>query len=89
MVNMQSVMLPNFPRLKGEEAIMALNNFLEELGKRDKKLTKKQIKTLKKFAKGLISSIKAEQDIESPKEMGFASRLRASILRHSRKPDRN
>ena len=82
-------MLPNFPRLKGEEAITALNSFLEELGKRNKKLTKKQTKTLKKVAKGIISSIKAEQSKESPKEMGFASKHRASILRRSQESDRN
>ncbi len=83
---MQSIILPNFPRLKGEEAITALNNFIKELEeKRNKKLTKKQTKTLKKFAKGIISSIEAEQSRESPKKMGFASRLRASILGRSQK----
>jgi hypothetical protein len=82
-------MLPKFPRLKGEEAIAALNNFIEELEKRDKKLTKKQTKTLKKLAKGIISSIEAEQGRESPKKMGFASKLRASILRRSQKSGGN
>jgi hypothetical protein len=54
-------MLQPSPQLKGEEAIAAFNSFMKELGRRDKKLTKKQTKTLKKFVKGLISSIKAEQ----------------------------
>ena len=79
-------MLPNFPRLKGEEAITALNNFINELEeKRDKKLTKKQTNTLKKFAKGIISSINAEQGKDSAKKMGFASKLRAAILGRSQK----
>ena len=86
---MNSIMLPEFPQLKGEEAITALNTFLEGLENRDEKLTKKQTKTLKKFAKGLISSIRAEQKMESPKEMGFASRLRASLFRRSQNQDRN
>jgi phosphatidylinositol kinase/protein kinase (PI-3 family) len=60
-IKMQSIMLPSFPQLKGEEAIAAVNSFIRELGKRDKKLTKKQAKTLNQFAKGIISSIKGEQ----------------------------
>ena len=55
-------MLQPSPQLKGEEAIAALNRFMKELGRRDKKLIKKQTKTLKKFAKGLISSSKAGQN---------------------------
>ena len=81
-------MLPKFPRLKGEEAIVALNNFIKELETRDKKLTKKQTKTLKLLAKGIISSIKAEQSSEVPKEMAFASKLRASIWGRSKKSGR-
>jgi hypothetical protein len=62
MKKMQSIMLPPFPQLKGEEAIAALNSFIRELGKEDSKLTKKQTKTLKELAKGIISSIKAQQN---------------------------
>jgi phosphatidylinositol kinase/protein kinase (PI-3 family) len=60
-IKMQTIMLPSFPQLKGEEAIAAVNSFIREIGKRDKKLTKKQVEALKQFAKGIISSIKAEQ----------------------------
>ena len=59
---MQSIMLQPSPQLKGEELIAALNGFMKELGRRDKKLTTKQTKTLKKFAKGPLFSIKAEQN---------------------------
>ncbi len=87
---MQTIILPKFPRLQGKEAIFALNNFIKELEeKRDKELTKKQTKTLKKFAKGIITSIEAEQNRESrKKETGFASRLKASIMRRSQKSGR-
>ena len=58
-------MLPEFPRLQGEEAIEALHNFIKELGEKDNKdLTKKQTKTLKKVAKGIITAIEAEMSGE-------------------------
>jgi hypothetical protein len=54
-------MLPEFPRLQGEEAIEALHNFIKELDEKDNKdLMKKQTKTLKKLAKGIITAIEAE-----------------------------
>ncbi len=87
---MQSITLPNFPRLQGKEAIEALNNFIQEVEeKRNKELTKKQTKVLKKFAKGLIASIEAEQNSESQKkEMGFFARLRESVKQRSQNTGR-
>ena len=64
-MNMKSSMLPEFPRLQGEEAIEAFHNFIKELGEKDNKdLTKKQTKTLKKVAKGIITAIEAEMSGE-------------------------
>lgn len=58
---MQSMMPPPFPQLKGEETIAVLNSFMKELGTRNEKFTKEQIKTLKKFHKGITIS-KAERN---------------------------
>lgn len=84
---MQSITTPKFPRLEGEEAIEALHNFIKNLEERDdKKLTKKQTKTLKKVAKGIITSIKAEQAGELQNERkGFFSRFRRSTARPNQK----
>ena len=72
---MKSSMLPDFPRLQGEETIEALHNLIKELDEKDNKyLTKKQIKTLKKLAKGIISSIEAEMSGEPRiKETGLVN----------------
>ena len=87
---MQSTTHPKFPRLKGEEAIMTLKNFIKELETEDKELTKKQTKTLKKLAKGIITSIEATKSEEPQiEEMGFASKIRNSILRHVQNSGRN
>jgi hypothetical protein len=76
-------MFPEFPRLQGEEAIEALHNLIKELdGRGNRELTKKQNNALKKAAKGIIVSIETEKKGEPQnKEMGFASRLRKSIVR--------
>ena len=77
---MQAITLPELPQLKGEEAIKALQTFMSELEKRDKALTKKQTKTLKKLTKALITSIKAEKIGKiAKKETGFVSKLRHLI----------
>ena len=87
MIKMQSIIIPDFPQLQGKEAIEALNAFIQEV--EEKELTKKQSKTLKKFAKGLIRSIEAEQNIEpQKKEMGFIARMRASIEQRSQNAGR-
>ncbi len=87
---MESMMFPDFPQLQGEEAIEALHNFIKELDtKETKELTKKQNKTLKKVAKGIIGSIKTEKNEEPQiKETGFVLRLRKSIRRHGQKSGR-
>jgi hypothetical protein len=88
---MQSVMFPEFPRLQGEEAIEALHNFIEELNEKgNKELTKKQTKTLKKLAKGIIASIESTKNEEPQnKEMGFALKIRNSIVRYVQKSGRS
>lgn len=58
---MQTMILPSFPQLKGEEAITALNRLLKELVTKDKKLTKKQAKIPTKLANWLIYSIKVDR----------------------------
>ncbi len=53
--------IPEFPVLRGEKAIEALYDFIDELEEqRGKELTEKQIHALIKLTKGLISSIEAE-----------------------------
>jgi len=60
-MEMQPVKIPEFPKLRGEEAVEALNDFIKELGEqRGKELTDKQTNALIKFSLGLISSIEAE-----------------------------
>jgi len=83
-------MFPEFPRLQGEEAIEALQNFIEELNsKENKELTKKQTKTLKLVAKGIIASIEAKNEEPQIEEMGYASKIRNLIVRHVQKSGRN
>jgi dissimilatory sulfite reductase (desulfoviridin) alpha/beta subunit len=48
------------PRSQVEEAIKSIQYFAKKLGRSNKDLTKNQIKTLMKVAKGLISSIETE-----------------------------
>ena len=58
---MQNVRIPEFPMLRGEEAIEALEEFVRELEEqRGKELTDKQTTALIKFSFGLIASIQAE-----------------------------
>lgn len=58
---MEPIEIPEFPRLRGEEAIEALYDFVEELEEqRRKELTEKQVGALTEFAWGLIFSIEAE-----------------------------
>jgi len=60
-MEMQPVEIPEFPRLRGEEAIEALQDFIRELEEqRGKELTDKQTTALTKLSLGLISSIEAE-----------------------------
>ena len=60
-MEMQPFEIPEFPKLRGEEAIEALHEFSRELEEqRGKELTDKQTTALTKFSLGLISSIEAE-----------------------------
>ena len=57
---MQRVEIPEFPVLRGEEAVEALYGFIRELEEqRGKELTDKQTTALIEFSLGLISSIEA------------------------------
>ncbi len=61
-MEMQPVLIPEFPKLRGEEAIKAIHDFIIELeGQKGKELTDKQTNALTKFSLGLISSIETEK----------------------------
>lgn len=83
---MQYIEIPEFPTLRGKEAIKALNEYISELKeRRSKELTKKQTKALIKLARGLISAIEAEtlsaaaeKKIKSPR---FIAELKKAILK--------
>ena len=84
---MQFIDIPESPRLRGEKAVEALHNFVDELEKqRSEELTDKQTTTLTKFALGLISSIEAEKQLGTSekdiKEMAFVNQLRKTIMRY-------
>jgi len=58
---MESLRIPNFPTLHGEEAIKALCDFIGELEEqRGRELSEKQTAAMIKLAKGLISTIEKE-----------------------------
>ena len=58
---MRYIEIPDFPILRGEKAIKALYDFINELEEqRGKELTDKQTDALIKLAHGLISSIEEE-----------------------------
>jgi len=79
---MQSVKIPKFQRLRGEEAIKALDEFIAELEEqRGKELTDKQTNALIKLAKGLMASIKIEtRSITSRKEIADAHEMNPEDL---------
>ncbi len=78
--------IPEFPTLRGQEAIDALNEIIRELEEqKGKELTKKQAKALIKFANGLISSIETEMSSETsgknkPKHFAFFKKFEDAIL---------
>lgn len=87
MIEMQFIEIPEFPRLRGEKAIEALYDFVDELEEqRGEELTDKQAKALIKFAWGLIFSIEAEKQLGTSdkdiKEIRFVSQLKETILRY-------
>ncbi len=59
---MRYLEIPEISVVHGEKAVKALQDFISELETQEpKELTKKQIDALIKVAKGLISSIEAEE----------------------------
>lgn len=61
------IKIPEFPVLRGQDAIDALKEIVKELKEqKDKELTVKQAKALTEFANGLILSIQAEMSSETP-----------------------
>jgi hypothetical protein len=83
---MQTIMVPKFPQLKGKDAIVALNNFINELESKEKELSENQTLTLRKVAKFMISYIEEEESRKPRKESGFA-KFKASIMRRSKKAE--
>jgi len=81
-----------FPKLRDEEAIGALRDFIHELEEqKGKELTEKQTKALIRFTWGLISSIETEMQSNQimnelveqiRKETRFAAQLRKAITQH-------
>ena len=86
-MEMRYIEIPEFPRLRGEKAIEALCDFINELEEqRGRELTDKQTTTLIKFAKGLILSIEEEKQLSTSdkdiKEMRFVSQLKRKIMKY-------
>lgn len=87
---MQPIEIPDFQVLRGEEAVKALRDYIEELEKqKGDELTDKQTAALIKLAKGLISSIETETPASASdkdtKEMQFVNaRTRSSLLSSAR-----
>lgn len=81
---MEPIEIPEFPKLRGEEAIEALYDFVDELeDQRGKELTDKQTTALIKFAWGLISSIEAEKQVgTSDKETSFVAQFKRTIMKY-------
>ena len=83
---MQFIETPEFPRLRGEKAVEALYDFVDELeGQRGEELTDKQTTALIKFAKGLISSIEVEMrsniSDKHIRETRFVGQLKETITK--------
>jgi hypothetical protein len=65
-IDTRMIEVPEFPILRGQDAIDALNEIIEEFKEqKGKELTAKQAKALIKFADGLILSIQAEMSSEA------------------------
>lgn len=65
---MQPLRMPEFSVLHGEDAIVALREYINELEENgDEDLTERQAKVMIKLAKQLISTIKAESHVDEPK----------------------
>jgi len=78
---MQYFEMPELSVLRGEDAVAALQEYIDELKKnRDEDLTESQTKALIRLAKGLISTIEAEPHVCEPKRKPqILTRLRRTI----------
>ncbi len=87
MTKMRRIEVPDFPILRGEDAIDALQGYIRELDKQKKpELTKNQKEALMKLANGLISAIKKETENQkaTTKEKNNSSlvaQLKKSLLK--------
>ena len=84
---MQFVEIPEFPRLRGQKAVEALCDFVDELEEqRGEELTDKQTTALIKFARGLISSIEVEMrssiSDKDIRETRFVGQLKETITQY-------
>jgi len=84
---MQRIEIPEFPILRGVEAIGALYDFIDELEEqRGMELTDKQTNAMIKLAKGLISSIEVETQMATHnkdiKERRFVTQLKKTITKY-------
>ena len=84
---MQFIDIPEFPRLRGEKAVKALYDLVDELEEhRGEELTDKQTTALIKFARGLISSIEAETRLSisdgNIRETRFLGQLKETIRQY-------
>lgn len=84
---MQFVEIPEFPRLRGQKAVEALCDFMDELEEqRGEELTDKQTTALIKFARGLISSIEVEMrssiSDKDIRETHFVGQLKETITQY-------
>ena len=84
---MQFVEIPEFPRLRGQKAVEALRDFVDELEEqRGEELTDKQTTALIKFARGLISSIEVEMrssiSDKDIRETRFVGQLKETITQY-------
>ena len=80
---MQLIEIPEFETLRGEKAIEALYDFINELGEQGgKELTDKQTNALIKLAKGLISSIETETRLApSSEETALLGHLKKTTVK--------
>ncbi len=60
---MQYIEIPEISILRGDKALKALYDFIDELKQGEEELTEKQTAALIKFAKGLISTIETETQL--------------------------
>jgi len=96
MMERRSFDTATFPRLRGEEAINALRDFVYELEEqKGKELTEKQAQALIKVTRGLIYSIKTEMQSNQimnelceqiHKEARIANNLRKTITKYVQEP---